>query len=242
MSNLLLKVPLLITASGCFQLSITPPTPVPSEQELVAPASFGEKVLNSGRGFGPVVPKILSWAVSVAEILTILALTDKLPASTPPVILQYLAPNRPIDSVGLGITPTFLAGWLLTVAGGAVRYWCYRTLGRMFTYQLSIRKDHRLVTSGPYAFVRHPSYTGLLLVAAGINLLLFSRGSWVRESGVLGTPAGKAWLVNWVGVNTAWPMVIGRAPREDEMMKRQFGKEWEEWAARVPYKLIPWVY
>ena len=55
--------------------------------------------------------------------------------------------------------------------GGLIRYKCYRTLGSMFTFEMSIRKDHILVTSGPYAIVRHPSYTGIILVAIAVSLV-----------------------------------------------------------------------
>lgn len=242
MSNLLLKVPLLVTATGCFQLAVTPPNPVPSGEELVAPKTFAERVIHNARDSSTLIPKVLAWAASAAEILTILAQHDRLPAATPPAVLQYLARNRAISAVGLGASRTFLAGSLLAVAGGAIRYWCFRTLGRMFTFQLSIRRDHQLVTSGPYAVVRHPSYTGLMLVTVGINLCLLSPGSWVRESGVLETVFGKCCLAYWVAVSAAFPLVVMRAPREDELMKKQFGAQWEEWAKRVPYRLIPGIY
>ena len=41
----------------------------------------------------------------------------------------------------------------------------------MFTFEMSIRKDHMLITSGPYGVVRHPGYTGFLLVVIGMLLL-----------------------------------------------------------------------
>ena len=55
--------------------------------------------------------------------------------------------------------------------GGLIRYKCYRALGTMFTFEMSIRKDHMLVTSGPYSIVRHPGYTGIFLVVIGIFLV-----------------------------------------------------------------------
>jgi len=41
----------------------------------------------------------------------------------------------------------------------------------MFTFEMSIRKNHKLITSGPYAIVRHPSYVGVILVASGLMLI-----------------------------------------------------------------------
>jgi protein-S-isoprenylcysteine O-methyltransferase Ste14 len=75
-------------------------------------------------------------------------------------------------------------GSLLCILGALLRLWSYRTLGRFFTFQLSIREDHRLVTHGPYAYVRHPGYSAIILVFFGGALVLFSPGGWVRECGV----------------------------------------------------------
>lgn len=44
------------------------------------------------------------------------------------------------------------------------------TLGRFFQYQIKVQPGHQVVASGPYRYVRHPSYTGIALVLAGIAL------------------------------------------------------------------------
>ena len=54
--------------------------------------------------------------------------------------------------------------------GGYIRWACYRALGRLFTFEMSIRDNHELVTDGPYGWVRHPAYTGILLIVAGVIL------------------------------------------------------------------------
>ncbi|KAF8351913.1 hypothetical protein F5887DRAFT_933008 [Amanita rubescens] len=56
---------------------------------------------------------------------------------------------------------------------------------------MSVAKDHRLVTTGPYSIVRHPSYTGGFMATTSIFLLHASQGSWVRESGLLRYHSGK---------------------------------------------------
>lgn len=68
------------------------------------------------------------------------------------------------------ISPVFLLGTFLAAFGGYIRYACYRELGSMFTFEMSIRKDHRLVTTGPYGVVRHPGYFGGLCAILGIVL------------------------------------------------------------------------
>jgi protein-S-isoprenylcysteine O-methyltransferase Ste14 len=68
------------------------------------------------------------------------------------------------------MSPQFVCGFLLTVLGGYVRFRCYRELGHLFTFEMSIRKDHRLITIGPYSIVRHPGYAGVLFTMGGVVL------------------------------------------------------------------------
>ena len=63
-----------------------------------------------------------------------------------------------------------VAGLVLLVCGLVLRAWSIITLGRFFQYQIRIQTGHRVITSGPYRFVRHPSYTGVILGIAGYSL------------------------------------------------------------------------
>ena len=69
-----------------------------------------------------------------------------------------------------GLVWPFAAGLVLIVAGLGLRVWSIITLGRFFQYFIKVQPGHRVVTGGPYRFVRHPSYTGIALVLAGIAL------------------------------------------------------------------------
>jgi len=69
-----------------------------------------------------------------------------------------------------GVVWPFVAGMVLIVAGIALRTWSILTLGRFFQYWIKIQPGHQVVTGGPYRYVRHPSYTGIALVLAGIAL------------------------------------------------------------------------
>lgn len=142
------------------------------------------------------------------------------------------------------ITPAFAAGWLLVMAGALVRLACYRTMGKHFTFEITIRKDHRLVTSGPYAVVRHPSYTAMAMVALGTVVAFLGSGSWLNECGALGTTLGKAFAAAWVADLLYVPavMVFMRVKTEDGLLRREFGKEWDEWAKKTPYALVPGIY
>lgn len=68
-------------------------------------------------------------------------------------------------------------------------------MGDMFTFEIKVQNEHRLVTWGPYAYVRHPSYTGLVMTFAGLALWQAAPGSWIRESGVLESDVGRAFVV-----------------------------------------------
>ncbi|KAF8973010.1 hypothetical protein BDZ97DRAFT_1778756 [Flammula alnicola] len=131
----------------------------------------------------------------------------------------------------------------MTSVGGYIRWSCYQALGHLFTFEMSIRKDHQLISDGPYSIVRHPGYTGILLTVMGITYWHASPGSWARECGVFQTKIGRiAALAYLTLVTTISIGLILRVPNEDAALKRTFGKKWDDWARRVPYKLIPWVY
>ncbi len=68
-----------------------------------------------------------------------------------------------------------IAGLMIFIAGLMLRWYAIVKLGRFFTVNVAIAKDHQLIESGPYRFVRHPSYTGALLAFLGISLSL---GNW----------------------------------------------------------------
>lgn len=67
------------------------------------------------------------------------------------------------------MTKWLVVGTFLATIGGYIRWACYNALGHLFTFEMSIRGDHRLITGGPYAWVRHPGYTGVLSTFMGLG-------------------------------------------------------------------------
>ena len=75
--------------------------------------------------------------------------------------------------------PLFVAGLVVMCSGIAVRQWAVATLGRFFTIDVRVQPDQTVVDSGPYRWVRHPAYTGLILTFLGFGLAL---GNWAALS------------------------------------------------------------
>ena len=139
------------------------------------------------------------------------------------------------------ISLSFAAGAALSLVGGYIRHWTYRVLGELFTYEVALRPQHRLVVCAPYDVVRHPSYPGLFMHFVGVALMHFADGGWDRECGVMQTPAAAGVLV-WVVLSIfAMSSVWRRGAVEDTLMREKFGEAWVAYYERVPYKFIPYV-
>jgi len=125
----------------------------------------------------------------------------------------------------------------MTVVGMLIRIQCFRDLGQFFTFDLSILPGHRLVTSGSYRYVRHPSYTGSMLIVVGLAFSHLTAGSLAVECSVLG-PIGSLYLCTawWV-----WTLSVGvsRAIAEDKELQKLFGTEWEAYAATTKSWFVP---
>ena len=91
--------------------------------------------------------------------------------------------------IGNGVFTTIIApptslGWigaLLTSFGIALAVWARFSLGRNWSAHLKVKENHELVTTGPYAYVRHPLYTGVMLAAFSTMLtgMIFGIGVFI---------------------------------------------------------------
>jgi protein-S-isoprenylcysteine O-methyltransferase Ste14 len=68
-----------------------------------------------------------------------------------------------------------IAGLVIIWLGLVIRVWAVVVLGRSFRTTVEVEAGQAVVTHGPYRWVRHPSYTGLMLIAAGFGLAF---GTW----------------------------------------------------------------
>ncbi len=135
-----------------------------------------------------------------------------------PALLYLLwRPIRPALSGSARLAAT-AAGALLYFPGLALILWGRTTMGDMHNISSSLGvqlyADHRLVTSGPFALVRHPMYVGGIMAELGAVLLY------------------RTWAALVVAVNV--PVLLLRAGREEEALSAEFGEQWEEYRRRVP--------
>jgi protein-S-isoprenylcysteine O-methyltransferase Ste14 len=83
-----------------------------------------------------------------------------------------LLAQRHIGTIGALRWPLFAVGLALMVAGIVIRQWAILTLGRFFTVDVRVHPGQTVVESGPYRWVRHPSYTGMIVFFVGLGLAL----------------------------------------------------------------------
>jgi protein-S-isoprenylcysteine O-methyltransferase Ste14 len=113
-------------------------------------------------------------------------------------------------------------GVLLFAAGTALRLWPVHVLGHRFSGLVAIQPDHRLVTTGLYGVIRHPSYLGLLIGTLGWGVAF---NTWV---GVLLTVA-------------LLPPLVARMNAEERLLQDQFGTDYAAYRART-WRLLPGLY
>lgn len=85
-----------------------------------------------------------------------------------------------------GAWPLFAIGLVLMAVGIATRWWAIIVLGRFFTPDVRIQSDQTVVDSGPYRWVRHPSYSGLIICFVGLGLAL---SNWLSLAVLLVVPS-----------------------------------------------------
>jgi protein-S-isoprenylcysteine O-methyltransferase Ste14 len=90
--------------------------------------------------------------------------------------MLFVAPRiAPAATIGHPAV-AFVIGICMTLAGAALRGWSFQTLGRYFTFTVTVRPDQPVVAAGPYRVLRHPGYAGGLLATAGIGVMW---GNWL---------------------------------------------------------------
>ncbi|KAF9535349.1 hypothetical protein CPB83DRAFT_901094 [Crepidotus variabilis] len=234
----LMKIPLLVAVGVAQRSMLTPPHPSLPTSEFSSTTTF-DSVITRYRAIPLTIAKFGQYYLSTVEIATILANSTLDRELSKFVLSECVFKGGNPQNMHTSLIAVF--GIVLFITGAILRASTYRHLGRFFRYEICIQKDHQLIKTGPYALVRHPSYSGLLVSTMGWFLWTFSTGSWVQQSGMLNTRFGKIHLAAYVLIGTSPPLLVTlpRMRNEDEALKQKFGKEWEAWAAETPYSIIP---
>lgn len=129
-------------------------------------------------------------------------------------LLYVVAPGL-MDWSALSVPdPWRWVGAGLTLASLLFVTWAFSTLGRNYAPDMVIKKSHTLVTKGPYRWVRHPGYSGYLVL--GISLFLLSANWFI----------GATWLA--VGIVSA-----SRIGEEEAMLIERFGDAYRAYMQRT---------
>jgi protein-S-isoprenylcysteine O-methyltransferase Ste14 len=114
----------------------------------------------------------------------------------------------------------FWLGAAVTIAGLLFAVWARRHLGGNWSSSVTIKQGHELITTGPYAVVRHPIYTGIL-------------------TGFLGTAIALCQVRGFIGFVLIFLVLWIKLRREEQWMRSQFGEVYIAYAhqttALVPY-------
>ena len=102
-------------------------------------------------------------------------------------------------------------------------WWVHQTLGKNWSPVLEIRKEHKLITEGPYKYIRHPMYTQMWI---GVLCICLISSNWI-----VGIAAVLTWSI----------LYYIRLPEEEKMMEDEFGDEYKKYIKRTK-KIIPRVY
>lgn len=185
----------------------------------------------------PHLPEILGWSWCGSELALALVKRSKSDATSKDrhslglIWLIYLL------AISLGVVAAYklrecILPWFrldlelgcsLFVLGLALRWYSIIHLGRFFTINVAIAKDHYLIESGPYRFIRHPSYTGSLMAVLGFALI----------------------FANWASLIIIFvpicAVILWRIHIEEQALVGALGEKYSDYMRRTK-RLIPLVY
>ncbi|MGB8267270.1 MAG: isoprenylcysteine carboxylmethyltransferase family protein [Candidatus Velthaea sp.] len=116
-------------------------------------------------------------------------------------------------------------GLPLAFVGEAIRAWAVGYSG--VTTRGSVVEAPRLVTAGPYAYVRNPLYVGNFLTALGFALAFTGKNAALARTALVGLS-----LATMIGV---YAIVV---PHEEAFLRKTFGQDFDDYVARVP-RVVP---
>jgi protein-S-isoprenylcysteine O-methyltransferase Ste14 len=112
---------------------------------------------------------------------------------------------------------------ILILAGIGIRWWAIVSLGRFFSVDIALQEQHQVVQEGPYRWVRHPAYTGLLIIFLGMGIAFTN---WVSLILVI------------VPITT---LFLYRIKIEEDVLSEEFGTAYLEYRKKTK-RLLPGIF
>ncbi|KAG6329560.1 hypothetical protein ID866_9528 [Astraeus odoratus] len=229
--SLVWRTALVLVQASFNQAACTPPHKTPEKFRYHTEEPFLLQI-------APLIFKLHSVALWwIAAFEAVAALNHYAGVSLSPSLAAHLdAALYPASRSQNLVTPLFLAGVVLVAMGSCIRVRCFQELGQLFTFDLTMHPEHKLVTSGPYGYVRHPSYTGSMLLVMGITFSHLTPGSLAVDCLLGPIGAAAVWATWWV-----WTMAVAKSRvfAEDKELQKRFGSDWDAYAANVKYWFFP---
>ena len=122
-----------------------------------------------------------------------------------------------------------LGGWLtwvgvaIMIFGVIFRQYVIAFLGKFFTATIQIKKDHELVQTGPYRYIRHPSYLGILILSLGLGIAM---ANWISLLICIVLPAIS---------------LMRRIKFEENELEQHFGQQYQDYRKNT-WRVIPFIY
>ncbi|CAF3717358.1 unnamed protein product [Rotaria sp. Silwood1] len=222
----LFQIFLLFFTTLLYHIGISNPN-LSSTDDYVPHEGIGSKFLIFST---PKIGQLLTWISTLCQALYLFLQTFS------PALISILFPQISTSINSLPLTSISILGYILMIIGGFGRIWCYKILGKLFTFEITIRNTHKLIKTGPYAYVRHPSYTFVCILAFGMFFVhqrlknLFPNSTWLQiQFGPIGFII--FCLVTILSIKR-------RVIREEEELAKSFGMEWTEYVSKTK-RFIP---
>jgi protein-S-isoprenylcysteine O-methyltransferase Ste14 len=141
-------------------------------------------------------------------------------------IIVGIASDYFLSSLAISWNPhiMFVIGIVFMLVGGFVRQYAARTLNQYFTSRVRVHDGQEVVDTGPYQWVRHPSYTGGLLANTGVGIV----------------------LANWASIViisfTIFSAYIYRIHIEEQTLRSELGEPYKAYLDRTPHRLVPYLW
>jgi protein-S-isoprenylcysteine O-methyltransferase Ste14 len=122
-----------------------------------------------------------------------------------------------------------LGNWLtwvgvaIMLSGIIFRQYAISFLGKFFTATIQIKNNHELIRAGPYRYIRHPSYLGILIISLGLGIA----------------------LANWISLLLCIVLpeigVLQRIKVEEKELERHFGRQYQDYR-KSTWRIFPYIY